>query len=78
MSDKVKGIVKWFNNRLGYGFLTTEEGKDVFVHYSGIGGEGYKVLYKDDKVEFEIVDGQKGKQAANVIKTSSAEPTEKK
>jgi CspA family cold shock protein len=65
-----KGKVKWFSNQKGYGFITTEEGKDVFVHYSAITSEGYKSLQEGDQVEFEITDGPKGPQAANVTKAS--------
>lgn len=60
------GTVKWFDNKKGYGFLAREDGDDVFVHYTAIGGDGYKSLTEGQKVEFEIVDGDKGKQAANV------------
>lgn len=60
------GTVKWFDNKKGYGFLAREEGEDVFVHFSAIQGDGYKSLAEGQKVEFEIVDGDKGKQAANV------------
>ena len=64
-----KGTVKWFNAQKGYGFLSTEEGKDVFVHFSAIQNvEGYKTLDEGQAVEFDIVDGAKGPQAANVIK----------
>lgn len=63
-----KGTVKWFNAKKGYGFLTDEEGKDVFVHYSALNMEGFKVLEEGQEVEFEIVDGEKGPQAANVTK----------
>lgn len=61
-----KGLVKWFNNKKGYGFITLENGEDVFVHYSGINGEGYKTLKEKDPVTFEIVNGEKGAQAVNV------------
>jgi cold shock protein len=61
-----KGKVKWFNKAKGYGFLTTESGKDVFVHYKAIAGEGFKSLEEGQAVEFEIEQGQKGPQAANV------------
>ncbi len=64
----MKGTVKWFNNQKGYGFINTEEGKDVFVHFSGIQGEGYKQLEESQAVEFEITDGAKGPQAVNVVK----------
>ena len=66
---KLKGTVKWFNNAKGFGFIGRDDGPDVFVHYSALIAEGYKSLQEGDNVEFEIVDGQKGPQAANVIKT---------
>jgi CspA family cold shock protein len=62
----VQGRVTWFNNTKGYGFIERDDGPDVFVHYSGIIGEGYKTLNEGDTVEFEIVQGPKGPQAANV------------
>ena len=62
------GKVKWFNNAKGYGFIGRDGGADVFVHYSAIVAEGYKTLQEGDAVEFEIVQGQKGPQAANVTK----------
>ena len=60
------GTVKWFNNQKGYGFITGEDGKDVFVHYSGLNMEGFKTLEEGAKVEFDVTDGQKGPQAVNV------------
>jgi len=63
-----KGTVKWFSNQKGYGFITPEEGKDVFVHHTEIQGDGYKTLEEGQAVEFEIVDGDKGEQAKNVVK----------
>jgi CspA family cold shock protein len=63
-----KGKVKWFSNQKGYGFITTEEGKDVFVHHSSIQGEGYKSLDEGQEVEFEVQQGPKGEQAVNVVK----------
>lgn len=68
--ERLKGTVKWFNNAKGYGFLGRDDGPDVFVHYSAITSNGYKSLQEGDKVEFEIVQGQKGPQAANVTKAS--------
>jgi len=65
---KVQGTVKWFNNAKGYGFIGRSDGSDVFVHYTAIAGEGYRSLQEGDAVEFEIVQGQKGPQAANVTK----------
>jgi len=64
----LRGIVKWFNNTKGYGFIGRDDGPDVFVHYSSIMGEGYRTLQEGDPVEFEIVQGPKGPQAANVQK----------
>jgi len=62
------GKVKWFNEAKGYGFLTVEDGKDVFVHYSAISGDGFRTLNEGDEVEFEITEGPKGPQAVNVVK----------
>jgi CspA family cold shock protein len=64
----VIGTVKWFNNSKGYGFLGRNEGPDVFIHYSAILGDGYRTLSEGDSVEFEIIEGPKGPQAANVRK----------
>ena len=61
-----KGRVKWFNEKKGFGFISREEGNDVFVHFSAINREGYKVLYEGDEVEFEVTNGPKGPQASNV------------
>ena len=61
-----KGTVKWFNSQKGFGFITDETGKDVFVHYSGLNMEGFKNLEENQNVEFEVVDGEKGPQAINV------------
>jgi cold shock protein len=63
-----KGKVKWFNNQKGYGFITPENGADVFVHHTAIQGEGYKSLEEGQTVEFEITQGPKGDQAVNVVK----------
>ena len=65
-----KGTVKWFNAAKGYGFISREGDKDVFVHFKSITSEGYKKLDEGDVVEFEIEDGPKGPQAANVMKVS--------
>ena len=67
---KVQGRVKWFNNTKGYGFIGRDDGADVFVHYSAIVADGFRSLNEGDLVEFEIVQGQKGPQAANVTKLS--------
>jgi CspA family cold shock protein len=63
-----RGTVKWFNGSKGYGFITPEEGRDVFVHFSAIQGDGFKSLDEGQQVEFEIVNGPKGQQAENVTK----------
>ncbi len=64
----MKGTVKWFNSEKGYGFITTEEGQDIFVHYSAINQEGFKTLNEGDEVEFEVTEGDRGPQASNVEK----------
>jgi len=72
MSD---GKVKWFNPRKGYGFIATEDGRDIFVHYSSISGDGYKTLAEGEPVTFEVVEGDKGLRAENV--TAKSAPDEK-
>lgn len=64
----VRGKVKWFSNEKGYGFITPENGKDVFVHHTAIQGEGYKTLTEGQDVEMEVTQGPKGEQASKVIK----------
>ncbi|MBA4603798.1 cold-shock protein [Thermoactinomyces mirandus] len=65
---KTKGTVKWFNAEKGFGFIQVAEGNDVFVHFSAIQGEGFKTLEEGQRVEFTIVEGNRGPQAENVIK----------
>ena len=74
MSD---GKVKWFNSRKGYGFIAAEDGRDIFVHYSSVSGDGYKTLVEGDSVTFEVVEGDKGLRAENVVaKTASGSKEE--
>ncbi|HUN07250.1 MAG TPA: cold-shock protein [Aggregatilineales bacterium] len=69
MSDRITGTVKWFNSEKGYGFITPDNGTpDVFVHFSAITMQGYKSLDEGTKVEFEVVEGPKGKQASSVTR----------
>jgi len=68
MEVRVTGKVKWFNDAKGYGFIERSDGDDVFVHYTAIAGTGFRSLTEGQTVEFDIVDGPKGKQAANVTK----------
>ena len=73
-----EGTVKWFNSRKGYGFIATSEGQDVFVHYANIAGEGgYKTLNEGDVVTFDIVSGEKGPRAENVV-AKNAQPGQNK
>lgn len=69
MSD---GKVKWFNPRKGYGFIATADGRDIFVHYSSISGDGYKTLVEGDPVTFDIVEGEKGLRAENVVAAATS------
>jgi len=63
-----QGIVKWFNNEKGYGFIECDDGEDVFVHFTGIQEEGFRTLEEGQKVSFEVVEGNRGPQASNVVK----------
>ena len=73
-----EGTVKWFNPRKGYGFIAAEDDREVFVHYASITGEGYKTLVEGDEVSFEIVEGEKGLRAENVVHKSAADSKETK
>ena len=66
MAERVTGFVKWFDAKKGYGFISRENGEDVFVHFSAINTEGYKLLKEGQQVEFEIVEGKKGMEANNL------------
>ncbi len=70
MADRETGTVKWFNSRKGFGFIEREGGDDVFVHFSAIGGDGFKNLEEGQKVEFTVTDGEKGPQAEDVVPSS--------
>ena len=74
----VKGTVKWFNSRKGFGFINSEEGSDVFVHFSALSGDDdeYKTLNENYEVEFEVTQGEKGPQASNVVVTKKAPPSQ--
>lgn len=67
MSDSLTGTVKWFNETKGFGFIAREEGKDVFVHFSAIQGDGFRTLKEGQQVTFDIQEGPKGPQADNVV-----------
>ena len=67
MSERVQGTVKWFNGDKGYGFISREDGDDLFVHYSEIQTDGFRTLREGDKVEFEVTQGKKGLQASSVV-----------
>ena len=70
MSERIVGTVNWFNGSKGYGFISQEDGPDVFVHYTAIEGEGFRNLMEGQKVEFSVEEGPKGLQAANVMPVS--------
>ena len=72
MAERETGTVKWFNNRKGFGFIERDEGEDVFVHYSGIRGEGHRSLRDGQRVEFTVIEGGKGPQADDVVVTEEA------
>ncbi len=63
-----QGVVKWFSNQKGYGFITQDDGKDIFVHYTAVKEEGFKTLEEGQRVEYEVTQGPKGEQATNVTK----------
>ena len=73
MSD---GTVKWFNSQKGFGFIATSDGRDIFVHYSDISSDGYKALKENDAVTFDIVEGEKGLRAENVVVVSGSKSEE--
>jgi CspA family cold shock protein len=71
-----EGTVKWFNQRKGYGFISGADGRDIFVHYSNIAGKGFKTLNEGDTVSFDVVDGEKGPRAENVVPKSASVTSE--
>jgi CspA family cold shock protein len=70
MSERITGVVKWFNSQKGYGFIEREGGPDVFVHYTAVVGQGWRNLEEGERVEFSITQGPKGPQASEVVKQS--------
>ena len=68
MSNKMTGLVKWFNADKGFGFITGEDGNDVFAHFSAIQGDGFKTLEEGQAVSYDVEDGQRGPQATNIVK----------
>jgi len=66
-----EGIVKWFNEKKGYGFILAAGGEEIFVHYSSIAGDGFKTLTEGDEVTFDVVEGEKGQKAENVIRKTA-------
>lgn len=71
-----EGTVKWFNSSKGYGFIASADGREVFVHYSNIAGDGFKTLEEGDSVRFDVVDGEKGLRAENVTRAEKSEETD--
>ena len=71
-----EGIVKWFNSQKGFGFIATDDGRDIFVHFSDIKSDGYKTLNENDAVTFDIVEGEKGLRAVNVVVVSGSKSEE--
>lgn len=72
----MRGTVKWFNKNLGYGFITNSDGKDVFVHYNGLNMEGFKALQEGQKVTFDVIETEKGRQAMNVSVVANDDTSE--
>ena len=68
-----EGTVKWFNPRKGYGFISDKDGRDIFVHYASISGDGYRTLTEGDPVSFDVVEGEKGLRAENVVHKAASE-----
>ena len=66
MAERQKGVVKWFNANKGFGFIVSEEGEDIFVHYSAIAGDGFKTLEEGSNVEYDLAENERGKQAHDV------------
>ena len=67
MAERETGSVKWFDAKKGYGFITREGAEDIFIHFSGIEGDGYRILIDGQKVEFDVIEGKKGLEAKNVV-----------
>jgi CspA family cold shock protein len=72
MSERITGVVKWFNSQKGYGFIEREGGPDVFVHYTAVVGQGWRNLEEGDRVEFAITQGPKGPQASEVVRLTNS------
>jgi len=75
MAERETGTVKWFNNARGFGFIERDEGEDIFVHYTGIHGEGFRSLDEGQKVKFTVTEADKGPEANNVVVVSAAMPS---